>query len=123
MGRMKLIRLLLMMGIHDGKPIGKKRLVSKSQTRALSKGSRSGQSVITPENPTNQVGNGKGIFVPTGSQSMTTSDLTYYDDGTVDGTMTTQVARMNANGSYVAHYDIVGPNGNIIDLGFLVDEK
>ena len=33
---------------------------------------------------------------------MTTSDLTYYDDGTVDVNVTTQVARMNANGSYVA---------------------
>ena len=78
--------------IDDGnprrKPIGKKRLVSKRQAHALSKGSRGGQSVITPENPTNQVGNGKGIFVPTGSQSMTTSGLTYYDDGTVDVNVT-----------------------------------
>lgn len=104
------------------KPIKTKRLVSKSQNHSLSKGSRGGQSVITPENPGNQVGNGKGMFAPTGSQSMVTSNLTYYDDGTVDITMTTQVARMNTTGSYIANYNIIGPNGNIIDAGFLVNK-
>lgn len=115
-----------MSGFDNGKdprkPLRSKRLISKSQNHSLSKGSRGGQSVITRENPTNQVGNGKGMFVPTGSQSMTTSDLTYYDDGTVDVNMTTQVAKMNTTGSYIANYDIVGPNGNIIDAGFLVNK-
>ena len=115
-----------MSGFDNGedprKPLRSKRLISKSQNHSLSKGSRGGQSVITRENPTNQVGNGKGMHVPTGSQSMTTSDLTYYDDGTVDVNMTIQVAKMNTTGSYIANYDIVGPNGNIIDHGFLVDK-
>ncbi|QOR74898.1 hypothetical protein IMZ16_09635 [Cruoricaptor ignavus] len=115
-----------MSGFDNGedprKPLRSKRLISKSQNHSLSKGSRGGQSVITRENPTNQVGNGKGMFAPTGSQSMTTSDLTYYDDGTVDVNMTTQVAKMNTTGSYIANYDIVGPNGNIIDAGFLVNK-
>lgn len=111
------------MGPYDPrKPIGSKRLKSTSQDHSLAKGSRGGQSTITQENPGNQVGNGKGMFVPTGSQSMTTSDLTYYDDGTVDVNMTTQVARMNTTGSYIANYDVVGPNGNIIDAGFLIDK-
>ncbi len=104
------------------KPIKTKRLVSKSQNHSLLKGSRGGQSFITPENPGNQVGNGIGMFVPTGSQSMTTSDLTYYNDGTVDVNMTTQVNRMNTTGSYVANYEVIGSNGNIIDTGFLVNK-
>lgn len=97
------------------KPIGSKRVRSTDEAHSL-KGSRGGQSVITQENPGNQVGNGKGIFVPSGSQTMVTADMTYYDDGTVDINMTTQAARMNTTGSYIANYDIVG-------LSFNFDKK
>lgn len=105
------------------KPKGSKRVISKDQTHSLSKGSRGGQSVITPENPGNQVGNGRGMFIPSGSQSMVTTDMTYYDDGTVDIKMTTQAARMNTTGSYVANYEIIGPNGHRIDGGILLNKS
>lgn len=105
------------------KPKGSKRVISKDQTHSLSKGSRGGQSVITPENPGNQVGNGRGMFIPSGSQSMVTADMTYYDDGTVDIKMTTQATRMNTTGSYVANYEIIGPNGHRIDGGILLNKS
>lgn len=53
-----------------------KRVKSKDRTHSLSRGSRGGQSIITPENPNNQVGNGVGIFVPTGSEKY---DFCKYD--------------------------------------------
>ncbi|AZI39192.1 RHS repeat-associated core domain-containing protein [Epilithonimonas vandammei] len=103
------------------KPIKSKRVRTTDGANSL-KGSRGGQSIITQENPGNQVGNGKGIFVPSGSQSMVTADMTYYNDGTVDINMTTQAARMNTTGSYIANYDIVGPSGKIISSGILLDK-
>lgn len=111
--------------LDDGnprKPIKSRRVTSTAENHSL-KGSRGTQSVVTQENPGNQVGNGKGIFVPSGSQSMVTADMTYYDDGTIDVNMTTQVAKMNTTGSYIARYEIVGPNGEIINNGYLVNKS
>lgn len=100
---------------------GSKRITSKKSSNSL-KGSRGPQSVVTPENPGNQVGNGSGIFVPSGSESVVIADVTYYDDGTVDINMTTKASRHNTTGSYVANYEIFGPNGKRIEGGFLVNK-
>jgi hypothetical protein len=105
------------------KPKGSKRVRSTDEAHSL-KGSRGGATAVIPkigDGP--KAGQGPGIFVPSGSQSMVTADMTYYDDGTVDINMTTQVSRMNTTGSYIAGYQIIGPNGNIIDAKFLAIPK
>ena len=105
------------------KPIRSRRVRSTDEAHSL-KGSRDGATAVIPkigDGP--KAGQGPGIFVPSGSQSMVTADMTYYDDGTVDVNMTTQVERMNTTGSYIAGYDIVGPNGNLIERKFLAIPK
>ncbi len=37
--------------------------------------------------------------------------------------MTTQTSRMNTRGSYIANYEIVGPDGSKIDAGFLLHQE
>lgn len=96
-----------------------KRVKSKDRTHSLSRGSRGGQSIITPENPNNQVGNGVGIFVPTGSESMISANMTFLDNNTVNIDIITQASRINTSGSYISGYDIVAPNGKIIESRFL----
>lgn len=104
------------------KPIRTKRMISKSENHSL-KGSRGGATAVIPkigDGP--KAGQGSGIFVPSGSQSMTTSDLTYYDDGTVDVNLTIQATRINTTGSYIANYEVIGPNGSVINSGILLDK-
>jgi len=49
--------------------------------------------------------------------------MVFYDDGTADVNMTTQASRMNTRGSYIANYEIIGPDGKIINNGYLINKE
>lgn len=108
----------------DPRKVTKRKTVkSKDRAHSLSRSSRGGMSIITPENPGNQVGNGLGMFVPTGSESMVTADMIFFDDNTVAIDITTQASRINTSGAYISNYKIVDPSGKVIDSEFLNYQK
>ena len=107
--------------LDDGgprKPIRSTSIKSFDQNHSLS-ASEGSKAIHVPEMPNNRVGEGSGMIVPSGSQSIVTGDMIFYDDKTANLNLIVEGARMNTAGDYMANYDITDSDGKTINKGIL----